>query len=158
MIQEEKLAHDLYLALHGLWGLPVFERIAASEATHQAAVARLLDAYGVEDPTAGVGIGEFPDPDLQALYDQLLTEGSVSSEAALRAAVVVEETDIDDLRLCLAATDEGAIERVYTSLLRGSTRHLAAFSRQGDRETELGPLAPRAGQGRGAYGGGRWSP
>jgi hypothetical protein len=162
MIQEEKMAHDLYLAFYGLWGLPVFERITASEAAHKAAVARLLNAYGVENPIAEAGVGVFADPDLQALHDQLLADGSVSAEAALRTAILVEETDIKDLKLHLAATDEAAIQRVYTSLLRGSTRHLSAFSRQGDRLTEFGPIAPRngqfgTGQGRGGPGSGRGS-
>jgi len=162
MIQEEKMAHDLYLAFHDLWGLPVFERITASEAAHEAAVARLLNAYSVENPIVEAGVGVFADPDLQALHDQLLADGSVSAEAALRTAMLVEEADIKDLKVHLAATDEAAIQRVYTSLLRGSTRHLSAFSRQSDRLTEFGPIAPRNGQlgsgeGRGGPGSGRGS-
>lgn len=162
MIQEEKMAHDLYRAFYELWGLPVFERITASEAAHEAAVARLLNAYSVANPIVEAGAGVFADPDLQALHDQLLADGSVSAEAALRTAMLVEETDIKDLKVRLAATDEAAIQRVYTSLLRGSTRHLSAFSRQSDRLTEFGPIAPRngqlgTGQGRGGPGSGRGS-
>lgn len=162
MIQEEKLAHDLYLAFHELWGLPVFERIASSEAAHEAALARLLVSYGLENPNAEAALGVFTDPDLQVLYDQLLADGSTSAGAALRAAVRVEETDIKDLQARLSATDEAAIQRVYTSLLRGSIRHLAAFSRQTDRLTESGLSAPPSGQpgigqGGGGSGRGRWS-
>ncbi len=162
MIQEEKLAHDLYLAFYGQWGLPVFDRIAASESTHMAAVARLLEMYGAENPVSGAGVGSFADPALQALYDQLLAQGSASARAALSAAVVVEETDIADLQVRLEATDEPAIQRVYARLLRGSTRHLSTFSRQSDRLTETDLSAPRSGQpgmgqGRGGSGSGRWS-
>jgi hypothetical protein len=162
MIQEEKMAHDLYLAFYELWGLTVFERITASEAAHEAAVARLLNAYNVENPTLEAGVGMFADPDLQALHDQLLADGSVSAEAALRTAMLVEEADIKDLKVHLAATDEAAIQRVYNSLLRGSTRHLSTFSRQSARLTEFGPVPPRngqlgTGQGRGGPGSGRGS-
>ena len=43
-------------------GLRVFSNIAASEQKHTDAVAALLDAYGLEDPTIGNGVGEFIDP------------------------------------------------------------------------------------------------
>jgi hypothetical protein len=48
MANEEKLAHDVYLALGELYDLPVFEGIAASEAQHQAAVNTLLERYGID--------------------------------------------------------------------------------------------------------------
>lgn len=31
MREEEKLAHDVYLALYAKWGLPIFQNIAQSE-------------------------------------------------------------------------------------------------------------------------------
>jgi hypothetical protein len=161
MVQEEKLAHDLYLAFSERWGLPVFERIAASETVHQAAVARLLSAYGVDNPVATAGEGVFADPGLQGLYDQLLAEGSGSVEAALRAAIRVEETDIGDLEVRLAATDDARIQQVYASLLRGSNRHLQAFSRQSVSGAGIAPAWPQAGPSGGSQGragrGGRWS-
>jgi len=161
MVQEEKLAHDLYLAFSERWGFPVFERIAASETAHQAAVARLLSVYGVDNPVATAGVGVFADPGLQALNDELLAEGTGSVEAALRAAIRVEETDIGDLEVRLAATDDARIQQVYASLLRGSNRHLQAFSRQSVSGAGNAPAWPQAGQSEGSQGrggrGGRWS-
>ena len=66
LIQEEKMAHDLYWAFYGLWGLPLFERITASDAAYKAADARLPNAYSVDDPIAEAGAGVIADTHLQA--------------------------------------------------------------------------------------------
>lgn len=127
MREEEKLAHDVYVTLYGAWGLPVFDNIAASEQQHTDAVAALLDRYGILDPAAGHAIGEFTDPALQALYNQLVAQGSQSVADALKVGAAIEEIDILDLQERLAETDNAAIEQVYNNLLAGSENHLRAF-------------------------------
>ena len=57
MIEEEKLAHDLYVELGDAWDLRVFTNISSAETQHEAEVRALLDAYGVDDPTDGMGTG-----------------------------------------------------------------------------------------------------
>ena len=47
MREEEKLAHDVYVTLYQQWGLPLFNNIANSEATHTSAIKVLLDRYGI---------------------------------------------------------------------------------------------------------------
>ena len=44
--------------------------------------------------------------------------------------VAIETEDIADLEQALAATEDPAVKRVFTNLLNGSLRHLAAFNRQ----------------------------
>lgn len=127
MVEEEKLAHDVYVALGDQWGTSEFDRIAASESRHMAAVSHLLDAYGIENPTSGAAAGEFDDPNFDALYTQLLAQGSESLDAALGVGVTIEQRDIDDLQQAMADTDRAAIDQVYSNLLRGSQRHLRAF-------------------------------
>ena len=78
MREEEKLARDVYLTLYDQWNMPVFQNIAGSESTHMDAVLTILDRYGLEDPSAEKAVGEFTNPDLQALYDQLVELGSQS--------------------------------------------------------------------------------
>src|SRR5680860_1023648 len=95
------------------------------------AVRSLLDAYGTDDPTAGLAAGEFSDPALQDLYDTLLEEGRESSTQALAVGALVEETDIEDLRD--RATDSDAIATVFSSLESGSENHLRAFVMNLDR-------------------------
>jgi hypothetical protein len=130
MREEEQLAHDVYVALGDMWGLRIFENIAASETSHIDAVASLLDRYGIEDPALGNEPGTFTDPAMQELYDQLVTDGSESLEEALAVGAFIEELDIRDLQTRTATTGIAEIVTVYENLERGSRNHLRAFYSQ----------------------------
>jgi hypothetical protein len=127
MREEEKLARDVYLTLYEQWGLPVFQNIANSEQTHMEAIKTLIDRYGLDDPVTGNDVGEFSDPTLQSLYDELTASGRESLAAALKVGAAIEEIDIIDLEEYLSKTDEADIVRVYENLMRGSRNHLRAF-------------------------------
>jgi hypothetical protein len=127
MREEEKVARDVYLYLNKKWNLRIYKNIAASEQTHMDAIKNLLDKYSITDPAAGKGIGEFTDPDLQKLYDDLILQGSVSKVEALKVGVIIEETDIDDLNEGIATARHNDIKTVYINLLQGSLNHLDAF-------------------------------
>jgi hypothetical protein len=127
MREEEKLARDVYLALYEKWGIPIFQNIADSEATHMQAVKTLIDRYDLPDPAAGNDVGVFADQALQGLYDQLLAQGSGSLADALRVGAAIEEIDILDLERYLAQTDQADIQQVYQNLAKGSRNHLRAF-------------------------------
>lgn len=124
MVEEERVAGDLYETFAGLYPqATVFTRIARSEDRHVAAVERSTGEV------AGTEVGVYSDPDLQAAYDAWLTQGSVSCEAALSAAVEVEKADIADLEDVIAqATADGTSTRVWDQLRAASERHLEAFS------------------------------
>jgi hypothetical protein len=129
MAQEEKLAHDLYVALGDRYDAAIFDRIAGSETQHLTIVRALLDRYGLADATAGVGDGRFSDPAVQAIYDRLLAEGQADLAAALRVGQTVEQTDIDDLRAAPNGLTAPDVTQVYANLLGASQRHLTAFQR-----------------------------
>ena len=82
--EQEKLAGDLYQAFADKYPEVVFDRIAAAEDQHLAAVRQQLTVYGVDDPTAGQAPGEFATAAVQARYDQLLAQGMTGQGAALR--------------------------------------------------------------------------
>lgn len=128
MRQEEKLARDVYLAMFDRWGETTFERIAASEARHLEAVLGLIEAYGLEDPVVDDAPGVFADPELGALYLELVERGSESLVAAFTVGATIEDLDILDLEEELALTGQPDIRRVYENLLRGSVNHLRAFT------------------------------
>lgn len=128
MKQEEKLARDVYIALHAKWGAVVFKNIAASEQQHMNAVDGLIVRYGLEDNTPA-NPGEFTYPELQELYDALVANGETSLKDALEVGVTIEEVDIEDLRAALSATREKPIKNVFGNLLNGSLNHLAAFTK-----------------------------
>ncbi len=135
MREEEKLAHDVYLTLYELWGMSAFQNIAASEQMHTESVLGLLNNYGLADPAANNGRGEFTNQDLQALYDQLIATGSLSLADALNVAAVIEEIDILDLDERIASTTHDAIYQVYQNLRAGSENHLRAFVGTIERQT-----------------------
>ena len=128
MREEEKLARDVYLSLYEQWQLPVFSNIANSEQNHTEAVARSLARYGLEDPITNAAVGEFSDPSLQQLYDELITEGSQSLAAALAVGAKIEEIDIADLETAMANTDNADLDLLYDRLQNGSENHLRAFT------------------------------
>jgi hypothetical protein len=131
MREEEKLAHDVYVALYALWGNnDIFYNISLSETTHTEAILALLVKYGIPDPAAGKPAGVFEDPDLQALYNTLIAMGSASHIAALKVGALIEETDIRDINAKKVVTDEADILTVYNNLLCGSQDHLRAFNSQ----------------------------
>jgi len=128
MREEEKLAHDVYLALYDLWGLPLFQNIAGSEQTHTNAVKQLLNTFNIPDPADTSPAGTFTNPDLQALYDDLTAIGEKSLGDALKVGAAIEEIDILDLEEYLTEVQNISIQRVYENLLRGSENHLRAFT------------------------------
>ncbi len=126
--EEEKLARDVYGFFDERWGIQVFRNIGDAEQTHMDSVTVLIDRYNLassENTPAGV----FVHPELQDLYNRLVEAGIQSPEGALRAAALVEETDIVDIRDAMARTDNADIRYVYENLMRGSENHLRAFVR-----------------------------
>jgi hypothetical protein len=126
MREEEKLARDVYNALYDIWGQPTFTNIAASEQAHMDEVKLLLDRYNLADPA--LDPGSFTDPNLQALYDQLVAQGSISLADALKVGAAIEEIDILDLQERLAQTDNADLQQVFNNLMMGSYNHLNAFT------------------------------
>ena len=128
MREEEKLARDVYLTLHDIWGTPVFANIATSEQQHMDAILNLLNTYKLPDPTVGKLVGEFVNAELQALYDALIARGKQSALEALMVGGVIEETDIEDLTAAMETSRLSNIDKVYQNLLNGSYNHLRAFA------------------------------
>ena len=135
MVEEEKMARDLYAAFYELYGSPSFQRIASSEQVHMDELKVLFNFYSVNDPTIGKAAGVFTDPDLQTLYDQLLAQGRVSFAEALKVGAAVEEIDILDLQSRMARTAQAGILEVYAILASGSENHLHAFVGQISNQT-----------------------
>lgn len=133
MREEEKLARDVYLELNAFWPARVFTNIAASEQKHFDAIGRKLALYGIADP-ALPNIGDFADPALQALHDELLALGMVSFVEALQVGVTIEETDIVDLQAAIDGTASVPLRTTYQHLLKGSENHLRAFIKVLERQ------------------------
>jgi hypothetical protein len=133
MREEEKLARDVYNVFATTWGQAPFSNIASSEQLHMDQIKLLLDRYGLTDPA--LAPGQFTNPDLQALYNQLVPQGSLSIGDALKVGAAIEEIDILDLQTRFAQTDNADIELVYNNLMNGSFNHLKAFSSSLNQQT-----------------------
>jgi hypothetical protein len=126
--EEEKLARDVYNVMYERWQLRIFSNIAQSEQRHTDAARSLIIKYGLTDLAATTAPGVFVNGELQALYNELVSRGSVSKDAAIGVGVLIEQTDIADLKKAMANTSKADILQVYGNLLDGSYSHLAAFS------------------------------
>ena len=127
MVEEEKLARDVYNTLYETWNIPVFANIAQAEQKHMDAIISLLDKYGLENP-ALLDAGSFVNTDLQTLYINLVAAGQTNEEEALLVGATIEDVDISDLNHDLELVDNEDITRVFENLRRGSENHLRAFS------------------------------
>ena len=129
MVEEEKLARDVYSTLYTKTGLNQFKNINKAEQTHMDLLRGLLKTYGIKDPTIGKAVGKFNNASLAALYKKLIADGSVSLVAALNVGIAVEEKDIADIKMILKTKLPVDVKYVMDRLISGSYNHLAAFTR-----------------------------
>ncbi len=129
LIEEEKLAHDVYTVMYQKYGAKVFGNILQSEITHQGKVLALLQARSIPDPRSSE-VGVFTNQELQALYNQLIKQGNINEMEAYEAGVVIEEKDIADISAQLATTTDQDVIDALEILRKGSESHLRAFNRQ----------------------------
>ena len=129
LIEEEKLARDVYLYLAENVTSSKFANIAKSEQTHMDQIAVILKTYNFFNPTLKRAPGVFRDKSLQALYNQLIEQGSADVAAAFQVGRDIENLDIKDIKVMLKATMPADMKLALNNLLKGSINHLAAFSR-----------------------------
>jgi len=148
MGNEERLAYDLYNALHKQFpSLNVLNNIARnSEYRHIAAVQLLVRKYIYDEndftnvDLSPLGYKDVGIPDMQpgiydikaiqSLYDTLYAKGLNSERDALEVGCMVEVTDVNDLneKIEMAQnSDAEDIETVFNFLREGSYRHYWAF-------------------------------
>jgi hypothetical protein len=130
MIEEEKLARDVYFYGIEVWDHITFNNISASEQRHMDNIADLLDTYDIPNPTIGKGNGEYNNSELTQLYIDLTAKIDLSLEDALAVGATVEDLDITDLEEVMTRTDRADILSVYSSLQCGSRNHLRAYTSQ----------------------------
>lgn len=141
MVEEEKLAHDVYEQFFNQYQINIFENIRNAEQHHSDMVRQALQLHGLADPTSGKVSGQFSNVELGNAYTALVTSGSTSLGNALRAGAKIEETDINDLNDALQDTAVPYLDQMYDHLRRASENHLRAFVRTLEAIGE-GPYTP----------------
>lgn len=129
LIEEEKLAHDVYSVMYDKYGANVFGNILNSESTHQGRVLTLLQARNIADPRLPK-VGDFKNQELQALYNALVAQGNQNATEAYKVGVAIEEKDIKDISVQLSTATEQDVITALEALRSGSESHLRAFNRQ----------------------------
>ena len=129
MLEEEKLARDVYLALDEKWNSTVFSHISNAEQRHYDKMNALAKQFNLTIPAsvANDEKGKFLNKKLQQAYDEMVEIGKVSLENALRIGANVEELDIQDLTEAIAQTENEKIIKVYVQLKQASEKHLRSF-------------------------------
>jgi len=132
MMEEERLARDVYDRLFAKLGLNQFQNIAKSEQSHMDAVENLLKHYNL--PYTILEAGTFQNSDLQAAYDSLVVQGEANIIGALSSGATIEDLDIFDLENWMAKIENVVILDVFSKLQCGSRNHLRAFTGSLDME------------------------
>lgn len=142
MWHEEKLAHDLYLALNDVNPAMQLSNIAnKSEITHVAMVEALVKTYDInitnledytvaysEDELRALAPGTFAIPEIQKRYDTLYVQGVESLAASLETGCKVEVIDVEDLNGAIAtAAGHQDIIDTFELLRSQSYNHYWAF-------------------------------
>jgi hypothetical protein len=125
MLEEEKLARDVYIFLENIWGLNQFSNIIDSEQSHINSVANVLNNNQISYSILPEGV--FQNEDLQSLYNILTNQGTVSENEALKVGATIEDLDIIDLDNFISQTSNTTIISLYEKLQCGSRNHLRSF-------------------------------
>ena len=129
LVEEEKLARDVYTYLLATSGSQKFRNIASSEQTHMNLISGILKTYRISNPRIGEKPGVFKNATLANLYKKLIGSGKVDYAGAIAAGVTIEKLDIADLKNDIKAETASDVISVLNTLLQGSYNHLAAFTR-----------------------------
>lgn len=127
MIEEEKMARDVYDVLFEQTGIRTFDKISDSEQKHYDTLLSTAVKLGVDTTLLSTEAGVFSNDTLQSLYDQLILQASTSTNDAIAVGIAIEQTDIADLQATVATTEVTLLGQVYANLLNGSEHHLTAF-------------------------------
>lgn len=128
MIEEEKMARDIYDALYEQTGIKTFDTISNSEQKHYDTLLSAASKLGVDTSALSDEAGVYSNSEIQELYTTLLAQGSLSSEDAIDVGILIEQTDIEDLQNAIDSNvDTTLLGQVYSNLLDASQHHLDAF-------------------------------
>ncbi|NND07009.1 MAG: DUF2202 domain-containing protein [Saprospiraceae bacterium] len=131
MLEEEKLAREVYLDFHAKWNKPIFKNIAEAEQRHLTTLLVLARNCSIDIPgtVKNKKTGRFNKKELQHFYDKAIIDGSHSLAQALKTSAKLEEMDIHDLVKARETTENTMLIQQYDHLLAASGNHLRAFTK-----------------------------
>lgn len=127
ILEEEKLALDVYTHLYDKWELKQFDNIKNSEQIHVEKVQELLEKKKIKYQL--LASGKFENQNLQKLFNQLIKKGNISEIDALEVGATIEDVDIFDIQKMKKETDDKEVMILYDFLECASKNHLRAFTK-----------------------------
>ena len=127
LIQEEKLARDVYIYAYQKHGVEMFNNISSSEQSHVDQIAALLNQYDIANPIIELNVGEFHNATLQQLYIDLVNLADSSVVHGYRVGAIIEDLDIHDIHMQYANTNNLDLITLYDRLTCGSRNHMRSF-------------------------------
>lgn len=124
MIEGEKLARDLYYKFSDKYDYPNFEQLYKAEQTQKQALQKLAEKYGLENPAAKKGIGEFKNPQIQNYYDSYLKQGNKNLSEAIKSSNKAEEIAALIYPQALSKTNKKDVKFVLKRLNIAAKNHL----------------------------------
>ena len=129
LVEEEKVARDVYTILAKDAAFPKFKNIARTEQFHMDQLATVLKTYGITNPNTTRKAGVYLNKDLAALYKTLVAKGELSTADAIAVGVTIETADLATIADVEKLITQDDIQFVINYLKAGSINHLAAFNR-----------------------------
>jgi hypothetical protein len=131
LIEQEKLARDLYGVLDTIWVTDVFNRMVNDELQHMDKLSAVAAEFMIDVPNHfnEYKPGQFVNADLRTLYLDLLADANFSLEDAYRACANLEERKIMNLRTALKEPNFDLEIATYKTLLIGAEDNLKFFIR-----------------------------
>lgn len=138
MLEEERLAMEVYQAFFEKWEHHTFQNIAQAEGRHLEKVKNLLSELnpGLDLSSDDTNRGVYKNVDLQNLYNDLVKRGSISLLNALKVGAEIEEMNINDLEASISLSETEVAKTTYEKLLNASYNHLRSFVRNIEKSGE----------------------
>ncbi|MDH3650920.1 MAG: DUF2202 domain-containing protein [Saprospiraceae bacterium] len=128
MVEEERLAFEIYQFASSKWDQPIFQTICTDEKFHLYKIKALAKKYAVE---SGEEVpGTYDNQGLQDMFTRYQSKAVVSEKDALLAVADFEERDIVDLQKYFKTTDNADLIVAYEYLLEGAKKHLRMIYQQ----------------------------
>lgn len=131
LLEQEKLAHDVYRSLDTMWVTDIFNRVANEEYQHVGKLSAVAAEFMINVPNHfnEYPMGQFIDTKLRRLYGELMAAANFSLEDAYRACAALEERKMYDLKVALKEPNFELENLTYKALLLGSEDNFKVFVR-----------------------------
>lgn len=127
MIEKEKMAYEIYEELSAQTGLSEFGFASFLEGRQYNKLLFTAERFNLDTSSLSTEAGVFSNDEIQNLYDTLMFEASISTEAAINVAISMEENDIAYLDSAVDNAESVLLGQVYFCLENSSINQINIF-------------------------------